>query len=149
VGNKVVKMTRKPRHLCERTDCIRCANRKNRIESFHTDFLIYKYLQNLLQDRKRNNEESFFFNSILKSIDSERKEFENVRILHKLYIEKMNQENKNIKLKFVAKASLLQAHNSKSEEIALLKEKNARMEEQILRQKRIINNLKEQIDNLE
>ncbi|CAG8535143.1 25754_t:CDS:1, partial [Gigaspora rosea] len=102
-----------------------------------------------LQNRKKNNEESLFFNSILKSIDSERNEFENVRIAHKLDIEKMNQENKNIKLKFVAKASLLQAHNSRSEEIALLKEKNARMEEQILRQKRIINNLKEQINNLE
>lgn len=141
-------MPRRSRHVCDHANCIKCANRKRRVEGFHTDYLIYKYLQGLTHEReKEKSKEDFFFISILKSIDNERREFQNTSDSYVSEIEEKKREIKEIKQRFTAKTAMLKTKNN-HDVIAFLNERIEIQQEKLFRQDITIENLKKEIDSL-
>ena len=140
-------MPRKSQHTCIREDCIKCLQRKRRVTEYHTNHILYKYVQILLSDREAT-EINEVAKSLFARIRRERiyfnREVREIEKKHKSEVEMMKWE----KEKLVAKILLERKYERNQDVKVLYEEKFIEQENRLGHMNNTINNLREQIYNL-
>ena len=97
-------MPRKSQHTCIREDCIKCLQRKRRVREYHTNHILYKYVQILLSDREAteiNEVAKSFFASIEREWIYFNREAREIEKKHKSEVEMMKWEKEKLVAKIL------------------------------------------------